>query len=102
MPPPARSTPPLPHTLTTPLPFRAQDFGHFYGSSYVAAPDGSRCPALPRTADGLLVADLDLHLCRQVRDHWGFQMTQRLPMYAQLLEDVVQGKPRQVVRDPGA
>lgn len=42
-----------------------QDFGHFYGSSYVAAPDASRTPALARTLDGLLVADCDLNLCQQ-------------------------------------
>jgi hypothetical protein len=43
-----------------------QDFGHFYGSSYVAAPDASRSPSLSRYRDGLLVAELDLNLCRQV------------------------------------
>ena len=48
-----------------------QDFGHFYGSSYVAAPDASRTPALSRVRDGLLVADLDLNLCQQVWGWWG-------------------------------
>lgn len=43
-----------------------QAFGHFYGSSYVAAPDGSRTPGLSRYRDGLMVAELDLNLCRQV------------------------------------
>jgi beta-ureidopropionase len=43
-----------------------QDFGHFYGSSYVAAPDASRTPSLSRCRDGLMVAELDLNLCRQV------------------------------------
>lgn len=43
-----------------------QDFGHFYGSSYIAAPDASRTPSLSRCRDGLLVADLDLNLCQQV------------------------------------
>ena len=43
-----------------------QDFGHFYGSSYVSAPDASRTPYMPRDEDGLLIADLDLNLCRQV------------------------------------
>jgi len=61
-----------------------KDFGHFYGSSYVAAPDGSRTPGLSRVLDGLLVVEMDLNLCRQVRDKWGFRMTQRLPMYAEL------------------
>lgn len=32
-------------------------FGHFYGSSYVTAPDGSRSDAAPRGADGVVVAD---------------------------------------------
>lgn len=41
-----------------------QAFGEFYGSSYFAAPDASRTPSLTRTHDGLLVADLDLNLCR--------------------------------------
>jgi len=59
-----------------------KDLGLFYGSSYVAAPDGSRTKGLPRNEDGLLVTEVDLNLCRQVRDKWGFQMTQRLSLYA--------------------
>ena len=47
-----------------------KDFGHFYGSSYVAAPDGSRTPGLSRTRDGLLVTLVDLNLCRQIKDKW--------------------------------
>lgn len=43
-----------------------KDFGHFYGSSYVAAPDGSRTPGLSRVQDGLLVTEVDLNLCQQV------------------------------------
>ncbi|XP_023015203.2 beta-ureidopropionase [Leptinotarsa decemlineata] len=66
-----------------------KDFGHFYGSSYVAAPDGSRSPGLSRTKNGLLIAELDLNLCRQVEDRWGFKMTQRLDMYADLLKKTI-------------
>lgn len=51
--------------LTMLLP-QLQAFGHFYGSSYVAAPDGSRTPGLSRFKDGLMVVELDLNLCRQV------------------------------------
>lgn len=65
------------------------DMGHFYGSSYVTAPDGSRTPGLSRTRDGLLVADLDLNLCRQVKDKWCFRMTQRLDLYAQSLTEAI-------------
>ena len=64
-----------------------KDFGYFYGSSYVAAPNGSRTPGLSRVNDGLLVTEVDLNLVRQVRDRWGFQMTQRLPIYADVLKN---------------
>ncbi|XP_046840620.1 beta-ureidopropionase-like [Xenia sp. Carnegie-2017] len=65
------------------------DFGHFYGSSYVAAPDASRTPGLSRVEDGLLVAEVDLNLCRQVKDKWGFQATARLDMYAEKISNAV-------------
>ncbi|CAD7013236.1 unnamed protein product [Ceratitis capitata] len=58
-------------------------FGPFYGSSYVAAPNGVRTPGLSRHRDGLLIAELDLNMCRQVKDFWNFPMTQRLPLYAE-------------------
>ncbi|KAL4224227.1 Beta-ureidopropionase [Mactra antiquata] len=44
---------------------------------------------LSRTRDGLLVAELDLNLCRQVNDKWNFRMTQRLDMYAKELTEAV-------------
>ncbi|XP_009949015.1 PREDICTED: beta-ureidopropionase-like, partial [Leptosomus discolor] len=66
------------------------DLGHFYGSSYVAAPDGSRTPGLSRTQDGLLVVEMDLNLCRQVSDKWNFKMTGRYEMYADKLTEAVQ------------
>lgn len=50
------------------------DFGHFYGSSYMAAPDGSRTPGLSRTRDGLLVVEIDLNLNRQISDKWSFKV----------------------------
>jgi hypothetical protein len=49
------------------FPLLLQDFGHFYGSSYFAAPDASRTPSLAFNKDGLMIADLDLNLCQQVR-----------------------------------
>lgn len=56
-----------------------RDFGYFYGSSYVAAPDSSRTPGLSRNKDGLLVAELDLNLCRQVNDIWNFKVGPQVP-----------------------
>jgi len=67
-----------------------KDFGHFYGSSYVAAPDGSRTPGLSRTRDGLLVTVVDLNLCRQIKDKWCLRMTQRLELYAESLARAVE------------
>lgn len=78
-----------------------KDFGHFYGSSYVAAPDASRTPSLARNKDGLLVVDCDLNLCRQVKDKWGFRMTARYDIYADLFSRYT--KPDfqpQIVTDP--
>ncbi|KAG8035386.1 hypothetical protein G9C98_006832 [Cotesia typhae] len=66
-----------------------RDFGHFYGSSYITAPDGTRTPGLSRHRDGLLIADLDLNACRQAKDIWGFRMTQRLDMYAKELQEAI-------------
>ncbi|KAE8634549.1 hypothetical protein XENTR_v10002347 [Xenopus tropicalis] len=66
------------------------DFGHFYGSSYVSAPDGSRSPGLSRVRDGLLVAEMDLNLCRQTSDKWNFKMTGRYEMYAEELTKATQ------------
>uniref|UniRef100_A0A8C5NAK0 CN hydrolase domain-containing protein n=1 Tax=Gouania willdenowi TaxID=441366 RepID=A0A8C5NAK0_GOUWI len=65
------------------------DFGHFYGSSYVAAPDGSRTPGLSRTRDGLLVVEMDLNLNRQISDRWNFKMTGRYSEYAEELTEAV-------------
>jgi len=78
-----------------------KDFGHFYGSSYLSAPDASRSPSLSRVRDGLSVSEVDLNLVRQVRDKWNFQMTARYDMYATLLANYVDHKyVPQVIRDP--
>ncbi|TQE05735.1 hypothetical protein C1H46_008641 [Malus baccata] len=77
------------------------DFGHFYGSSHVSAPDNSCTPSLSRHRDGLLISDMDLNLCRQLKDKWGFRMTARYDLYADLLARYV--KPDfdpQVISDP--
>ncbi|XP_003391994.2 PREDICTED: beta-ureidopropionase-like [Amphimedon queenslandica] len=66
-----------------------KDFGHFYGSSYVAGPNGGRTPGLNRVRDGILICEIDLNLIQQIRDKWCFQMTQRTEIYAKLLADAV-------------
>jgi len=78
-----------------------KDFGHFYGSSYIAGPDGSRTPGLSRIRDGLIVAEVDLNLCRQIKDKWGFQMTARLDLYSRLLSSATKDDfKQQIIRDP--
>ena len=74
------------------------DFGMFYGSSYVAAPDASRTPGLSRTRDGLLVTEVDLNMCRQIKDKWGFSMTRREEMYGRLLTEAAKDgyKPQRI------
>lgn len=77
------------------------DFGHFYGSSHFSSPDASCTPSLSRYRDGLIISDMDLNLCRQLKDKWGFRMTARYEMYADLLSRYV--KPDfepQVISDP--
>lgn len=77
-----------------------RDFGHFYGSSYMAGPDASRTPGLSRYRDGLLVADCDLNLCRQVKDKWCLRMTARYDMYAKLLNRYIDPEfEPQIVKD---
>ncbi|KAG8080551.1 hypothetical protein GUJ93_ZPchr0007g5167 [Zizania palustris] len=56
------------------------DFGHFYGSSHFSAPDASCTPSLSRYRNGLMISDMDLNLCRQIKDKWGFRMTARYDM----------------------
>ena len=79
-----------------------KDFGHFYGSSYVACPDASRTPGLSRTSDGVLVTECDLNLCRQVKDSWCLRMTARYGLYADSLAAYVRPDFRpQIIRDTG-
>ncbi|KAI9086101.1 hypothetical protein K1719_031934 [Acacia pycnantha] len=77
------------------------DLGLFYGSSHFSAPDASCTPSLSRNRDGLIIADMDLNLCRQYKDKWGFRMTARYDLYADLLAHYL--KPDfdpQVISDP--
>ncbi|EPY16710.1 beta-ureidopropionase [Strigomonas culicis] len=67
-----------------------KDFGHFYGSSYCANPDGSRLPGLSRDRDGVIVNEVDLNMVNQIRDHWMFQNTARYPLYARSLTQYCQ------------
>lgn len=78
-----------------------KDFGHFYGSSYISAPDGSRTPGLSRIKDGILVCEVDLNQIEVVKHSWGFKMTGRHAMYAKhLTEYVKDGYKQQIITDP--
>ncbi|CAB3244088.1 unnamed protein product [Arctia plantaginis] len=62
---------------------------NYYGSSYITAPNGCRTPGLSKSLDGLLIAQVDLNLNRQVRDKTGYNLTSRLEMYAKELNDTL-------------
>ncbi|XP_052192493.1 beta-ureidopropionase-like isoform X2 [Diospyros lotus] len=77
------------------------DLGHFYGSSHFSAPDASCTPSLSRYRDGLIISDMDLNLCRQLKDKWGFWMSARYEMYAKLLARYIMPDfEPQVISDP--
>eukprot|EP00771_Trimastix_marina_P003784 gnl/Trimastix_PCT/518.p2 GENE.gnl/Trimastix_PCT/518~~gnl/Trimastix_PCT/518.p2 ORF type:complete len:387 (-),score=147.96 gnl/Trimastix_PCT/518:86-1246(-) len=77
------------------------DFGHFYGASYIAAPSGCRTEGLTRLRDGVLVTEVDLNMCRQVKDVWCFQMTGRHEVYADFLAKYTRADFQpQIIRDP--
>lgn len=61
----------------------------YYGSSYVSAPNGCKTPGLSRDKNGLLIIQMDLNLCRQIKDHWGFNMTARLDDYAKEIKEAL-------------
>jgi len=43
---------------------------------------------LSRTSDGLLVAELDLNLCRQIKDKWGFRVSSYLLYFRESFQDI--------------
>ena len=50
----------------------------------------------------MVVAEVDLNHCRQVKDKWGFQMTQRLREYGEAITAAARHDFQpQVIRDPG-
>jgi N-carbamoylputrescine amidase len=58
--------------------------GEFYGSSYFADPRGQIIAQGARSTDGIVVADLDLDLIRQVRNTWQFYRDRRPETYSSL------------------
>lgn len=45
--------------------------------------------SLSRNRDGLLITEVDLNHCRQMKDFWGLPMTRRLKMYTESLQKAV-------------
>lgn len=78
-----------------------KDFGHFYGTTMLTLPDGSRTPPLSRTRNGLLVTQVDLNLQRVTRDNWCFNMCGRLKEYGELYTAACQPDfSPQIIKDP--
>ncbi len=58
---------------------------------------------LSRIRDGLLIAECDLNLCRQMKDKWGFRMTQRLDLYADSFARAIRPDyTMDIIKDPSA
>lgn len=68
-----------------------RDFGHFYGTTMLTLPDGTRTPPLSRTRSGVLVTEVDLNLQRDVRDRWSFNMCGRLGEYGAFFAHAARG-----------
>lgn len=64
----------------------------YFGSSYVASPDGFVSQSLPRDRDGLLVVEIDLNLCQEMRKELSFHGNQKLEVYSQKLEEILKIK----------
>lgn len=54
----------------------------FWGSSFIAAPDGSLLVEAPENEEIVLIADLDLSLINTQRTHWPFLRDRRIDAYA--------------------
>ena len=57
----------------------------FYGSSFVAGPDGSFLAAMGREEEGVRVVTVDLAAIRRERASWGFFRDRRPELYGSLL-----------------
>lgn len=61
----------------------------YFGSNYVASPDGFRTPSLARNCDGLLIAELNLKSCQHAKEQFSFHKNQHLEIYVRKLHEVV-------------
>lgn len=67
--------------------FKSEKSFKYFGSNYVASPDGFMTECLPRNCDGLLVAEIDLNTCKRVRNELSFHQNQHLGVYAENLAE---------------
>jgi N-carbamoylputrescine amidase len=62
------------------------DIGTFYGTSYFVNPKGTIITEASQDHDELLLAELDLHMIREVRDTWQFFRDRRPETYNEITE----------------
>ncbi|VEN54438.1 unnamed protein product [Callosobruchus maculatus] len=74
-----------------------KDSGSFFGSSYIAAPNGARSAGLSRTKNGLLVCDVDLNMCRQIKDDRGYGAFERPELYSNIIKEATNSYKRQIL-----
>lgn len=61
----------------------------YFGSSYVASPDGFVTRSLQRNRDGLLVAEINMSLCQEVRETLSLHKNRHLDVYAKKLKESI-------------
>lgn len=57
----------------------------YFGSNYVASPDGYITPHLSRTKAGLLITEVDLNVCRKVKKEFSIHQKKHLDIYIEKL-----------------
>jgi beta-ureidopropionase len=62
------------------------NIGEFYGSSYFASPRGKIIAQASKTADELLVSDLNMDEIQEIRDLWQFYRDRRPETYSDLTQ----------------
>ncbi|CRK94062.1 CLUMA_CG007585, isoform A [Clunio marinus] len=62
---------------------------NYFGSSYIACPLGFMTKTLPKSQDGILLADIDLNICRRVKENLSFHKNQHLEVYFKKLNHLM-------------
>lgn len=60
----------------------------YFGSNYVSSPYGYTTPHLPREKDGLLITEIDINECRNVKKEFSIHQNKQLDIYIDKLSQM--------------